>query len=190
MKKLIALCLAVVMLAVPLPALAADVTLLSRADTQSAFSASRKSVSATYTALDGTQLPYRLFVPADYDPAESYPLVMFFHGSGQRGTANDQLSGPSFVQRLLLSAEQSAHPCLILVPQCGLDGRWVESDWTPGTYDHTTFAKGKYITAAEELIDKVINDYSVDATSLYVTGLSMGGFATWDKPISSTGVPM
>lgn len=36
------------------------------------------------------------------------------------------------------------------------------------------------MTAAEELLDKVIEEYSVDETSLYVSGISMGGYGTWD----------
>src|SRR5438876_6242162 len=44
----------------------------------------RRYTDGTYT------LPYRLFVPRDYDPAQAYPLVVFLHGSAQRGTDNRQ----------------------------------------------------------------------------------------------------
>ena len=36
----------------------------------------------------GLALPYRLFIPANYDPTRKYPLVLFMHGGGERGTDN------------------------------------------------------------------------------------------------------
>ena len=45
-------------------------------------------VAQTYTSAAGTTLPYRLLVPKDYDGTKKYPLVLFFHGAGERGTNN------------------------------------------------------------------------------------------------------
>ncbi len=148
------------------------------------FNASKNSVTDTYTSSKGTKLPYKLFVPKDYDPNKSYPLVLFFHGAGEAGSDNTHIfRGGSVLQRLLTAEEQEKHPCIILAPQCGSTGnggKWVNSDWGPGFYDHTKFTISPYMVAAEELLDKVIKEYSVDESSLYVTGISMGGYGTWD----------
>ncbi len=142
---------------------------------------SENSVAEVFVSSEGASLPYRLYVPDDYDPTKSYPLVLFFHGAGERGTDNNHLFlGGSILQRLLMSSEQEKHPCLILAPQCPVDSQWVLSDWGPGTYDHQKIQPSPYMTAAEELLEQVIADYSVDEKALYVSGLSMGGYGTWD----------
>lgn len=157
---------------------------LSPATVKLFFNQSKNSVTDVYTSTKGTKLPYRLFVPADYDPEKSYPLVLSLHGAGEAGSDNEHVfKGGSVLQRLLTAEEQKAHPCIILAPQCGntgAGGKWVNSDWGPGFYDHTKFTISPYMVAAEELLDKVIEEYSVDETSLYVTGISMGGYGTWD----------
>jgi predicted esterase len=62
-------------------------------------------------------LPYRLFVPADYNPQEKYPLVLFLHGAGERGVDNRRQGangGLLFAQPHV----QAQHPCFVLLPQC------------------------------------------------------------------------
>ncbi|MBE6543416.1 MAG: hypothetical protein E7675_03370 [Ruminococcaceae bacterium] len=190
MKRLSAFVLALFLMCafvlptLPTAASADTAKTLSPATVKLFFNNSKNSVSDTFTSSKGTKLPYRLFVPADYDPNKSYPLVLSLHGAGEAGSDNEHVfKGGSILQRLLTTEEQKAHPCLILAPQCGSTGsggKWVNSDWGPGFYDHTKFTISPYMVAAEELLDKVIEEYSVDETSLYVTGISMGGYGTWD----------
>jgi len=42
----------------------------------------------TYAAKDGKTLPYLLLAPKSFDPTKKYPLVMFYHGAGERGDDN------------------------------------------------------------------------------------------------------
>jgi len=187
MKRIILFLLATAMLfALILPmGVYADesVKILSGAQVKQIFDNSENSVKEVYKASNNKSLPYRLYVPDDYDPNKSYPLVLFFHGAGERGTDNNaQISAGSVMQRLLTETELKRFPCIILAPQCPGDSQWVLSDWGPGVYDHNTMNTpvSPYMVAAEELLDKVIADYSVDQSRLYVTGMSMGGFGTWD----------
>lgn len=185
MKRIFSILLVSLMLAallVPFTS-SAKVTLLSGSEVKNKFNSSANSVKEVYRASNGKSLPYRLYVPDDYDPDKSYPLVLFFHGAGERGTDNTaQISAGSVMQRLLLPEEQKKFPCLILAPQCPGDSQWVLSDWGPGVYNHNTMQipVSPYMKAAEELLDKVIKEYSVNEDRLYVTGMSMGGFGTWD----------
>ncbi len=154
---------------------------LTYAELQTVLEAAPNGVAAVYTSSEGVSLPYRLYVPDGYDPQKRYPLVLFFHGAGERGTGNDHLfHGGSILQHLLTEEARRDYPCLILAPQCPEDSQWVLASWTPGIYRHERIEKSPYMTATEELLDRLIAEYAVDESALYVTGISMGGFATWD----------
>jgi predicted peptidase len=77
-----------------------------------------------YRDASGGQLAYQLMKPADYDSGKKYPLVVFLHGSGERGTDNAaQLKNG--VKEFVGSAEARAkYPCFALVPQCPPDDSW------------------------------------------------------------------
>lgn len=65
---------------------------------------------------EGNALPYRLFRPKDYDPAKKYPLVLFLHGAGERGTNNTaQVRDALYFAKASVQAE---HPCFVMAPQC------------------------------------------------------------------------
>jgi predicted peptidase len=117
---------------------------------------------------DGTNtLPYRLFVPRDYDPAQVYPLVLFLHGSGALGTDNLQPILQSPAALVFVKPEnQQIWPCFMMAPQCPDDGSW--------TYG------GPWLSLTIEAIDALQQEFTVDLGRLYITGLSLGAFGTWD----------
>jgi predicted peptidase len=128
------------------------------------------------TYSDGTDsIPYRLFVPADYDPNQSYPLVLFLHGSGERGTDNRlQLTGQTAPLVFVRPENQAQWPCFMMAPQCPLNDSWFSA---PFNHD------GPPTTAmrlALEALVALFDEFSIDPAHLYITGLSMGGFGTWD----------
>jgi len=76
--------------------------------------------SRTFAPEAGDSIPYRLFKPRDYDPSREYPLVVYLHGAGGRGTDNvKQISGGNtYGARVWALAEnQAERPCFILAPQ-------------------------------------------------------------------------
>ncbi|HYE20420.1 MAG TPA: prolyl oligopeptidase family serine peptidase [Tepidisphaeraceae bacterium] len=67
----------------------------------------------------GAPLPYRLFKPANYDPARKYPVVLFLHGAGERGS--DNAAQVRHILPLAKEAIQKDNPCFIVAPQCPMD---------------------------------------------------------------------
>ena len=81
--------------------------------------------------LDGHKLPYRLLKPAMIEDGKKYPLVIFLHGAGERGTDNEKqlVHGvPQFV------ANREKYPCFLVAPQCPDGKKWVEVDWSADSH--------------------------------------------------------
>lgn len=134
------------------------------------------------TSKDGLQLPYRLFVPKEYNPLKAYPLVFALHGAGERGTDNSlQLTTHRLATLWATDAIQTAHPAFILAPQCPpKPAVWVQTPFGAGTYDQTQVPLAQPLRAALEVLDSTLERYNIDRNRVYVAGLSMGGYATWD----------
>ncbi len=132
----------------------------------------------TYTAADGKKLPYRLLKPLNYDPKEKYPLVVFLHGAGERGDDNEKqlIHG---VPEFLTVENRKDYPCFLIAPQCPDGKKWVEVDWSAES-EVQPKQPSEPLGLTLDLIDQMQKDYPIDAKRIYVTGLSMGGFGTWD----------
>ncbi len=136
----------------------------------------------TYVNADGQKLPYRLLTPEKIEPGKCYPLVLLLHGLGERGTDN--------VKQLLWGAGEFAkaenrrkYPCFVVVPQCPLTGLWIRGELKDLGSPNFALSKkpSEPMALVLELIDKLVaKDLPVDKSRVYVTGLSMGGFGTWD----------
>ena len=105
------------------------------------------------------QLDYLLFLPEGYkeDKKKQWPLMLFLHGAGERGKdlAKVAVHGPP-----KLVKEKTDFPFILVSPQCPTGESWSED-------------------ALLGLLDEVIKKYRVDQRRVYLTGLSMGGYATW-----------
>jgi predicted peptidase len=123
-------------------------------------------------------LNYRLHVPETLEPGETYPLVLFLHGAGERGDDNQSQLLHGAWALLDFTVEQD-HPALILAPQVPADQRWVDVPWNAPSHEMPTEPSAP-MGLAIALLDEVMTDYPVDPDRVYVTGLSMGGFGTWD----------
>ncbi|MDD4493314.1 MAG: prolyl oligopeptidase family serine peptidase, partial [Eubacteriales bacterium] len=130
----------------------------------------------------GTKLPYRMYVPEDYDEAQEYPLVVFFHGAGERGNDNRfQVIYPySIVSRLLTEENRKNYKCIIIAPQCATGFQWVDTPWSKGSYSINEVPESEFMKATMALIESVKREYSIADDRVYATGISMGGFGTWD----------
>ena len=123
----------------------------------------------------GVTIPYRLILPESYDEKYSFPMVVFFHGAGERGYDNErQLS--NCVQQIADNMPKA----IILVPQCTHDGQWVDTPWSDGGYSVDAIPESDELMAVMALVKQVMQDYSVDKNMVYAAGISMGGYAVWD----------
>jgi predicted peptidase len=110
--------------------------------------------------VDGKARHYVVYVPRDYKPDQRWPLIVFLHGMGERGSDGLAQSEVGIGRAIRFHADR--FPCLVAMPQCP---------------DKTTWVK------AVKDIDTCLHDtrknYCVDDDRIYLTGLSMGGFAAW-----------
>lgn len=134
----------------------------------------------TFTSSKGTKLNYRIYLPKDYDAREEYPLILFLHGAGQRGDDNfSQLK--LGINEPFKQTDSEIYNCIVVAPQCPTTDKWVNvPDWGYCGYDTTKISESESLSAVVELLENLQSTYSVDGNRLYVTGLSMGGFGTWD----------
>jgi predicted peptidase len=128
-----------------------------------ALGAQQAAKSPTAHVLDTTivqrvSLRYRLYLPSDYaTPGTRWPLVLFLHGAGERGSDLALLDRTGLTK---LAAERSL-PFVLVAPQVSSEEIWS----TP---------------ALATLLDRLVSQLSIDLDRVYLTGLSMGGFGAWD----------
>lgn len=123
-------------------------------------------------------LPYRLMRSQINDTAIKFPLVLFLHGAGERGNDNN-MQFVNGVKNFATDSIRIKFPCFLVLPQCAKGYRWVETDWRLPSH----IMPGKpsfYLNAAMMLIDSLMKNLNIDTNRIYITGLSMGGFGTWD----------
>lgn len=111
-----------------------------------------------YTVTMKAEYKYVLQIPKKLKTEENLPLIVFLHGSGERGNELNQVKvhGPwNFLQ-----AHQE-YRFILLAPQCQ-NGEV----WDPYKLD--------------ALLNDIVANHPVDPSRIYLTGLSMGGFGTWD----------
>jgi predicted peptidase len=107
------------------------------------------------------RINYLLYLPKDYGKTDKkWPLMLFLHGAGERGSDLNLVKKHGLAK---LAAEGKDFDFIIVCPQCP------ENDWWPKLTDDLIV-----------LVDDIAERYNVDTKRLYVTGLSMGGFGTWN----------
>ncbi|MEZ6133573.1 MAG: prolyl oligopeptidase family serine peptidase [Pirellulaceae bacterium] len=131
-----------------------------------------------YAGADGKVLMYRLLKPLNFDPSKQYPLVIFLHGAGERGDDNvAQLKHG--MQDFCTVENRDKYPCYVLAPQCPSDQKWADVDWTKAGVELPKETSSS-LRLTLEVVDSMLKDAAVDKNRVYITGLSMGGYGTWD----------
>lgn len=116
---------------------------------------SAQQVATTFVEKTG----YLLYLPEQYraDTTKRWPLVMFLHGSGESGEDIEKVKmhGPP-----KMAANGKSFPFILVSPQAAIASGWD-------------------IDKLYRLIQEIKKNYRVDASRVYLTGLSMGGFGTF-----------
>lgn len=143
--------------------------------TLNAMAQSDSLAFAKFQHIEGNDtLPYRFLKPRKIKANTQYPLVIFLHGAGERG--NDNEKNIKHIKDLFTSnANRMKYPCFVIAPQCPAKLKWIEA------YNTTLSAKpAKPMQQFINLLEDILKKYPIDQTRIYITGLSMGGYGTWD----------
>lgn len=98
---------------------------------------------------------YLLYLPENHEERDDWPLIVFLHGSGERGD-DIALVRRHGLPRLI--EEGLKLPAVVLSPQCPAGRLWTLQ-----------------LPAVKALIDKVVPEYRINERSIVATGLSLGG---------------
>jgi predicted peptidase len=109
----------------------------------------------------GERCRYQLYVPSSYEASRAWPLVLFLHGAGERGS--DGLLQTTVGIGPAIRRWPERFPAVVVMPQVPLGSTWV----------------GPSGEAALAALERTCDELSVDRSRVYLTGLSMGGHGSW-----------
>lgn len=127
----------------------------------------------------GASTSYRLLAPAKMEEGKRYPLVLFLHGAGERGSDNE-LQLKHFPEKMLTDERRAAYPCFLLAPQCPEGERWTTDDWGAPYSGRLPVEPTAPMAGAIEATLKIVSEQPIDTDRIYLTGLSMGGYGTFE----------
>lgn len=113
--------------------------------------------------VNGETYRYQVFVPRDFDSKKKWPVVLFLHGVGERG--DDGLKQTDIGIAHAIRLDESRFPLVVVMPQCRKDKRWIHPEMQ---------------AQALAALEQSVREFHGDRTRIYLNGLSMGGYGTWD----------
>jgi predicted peptidase len=149
-----------------------------RAADASAKSAADQPEARVFTDSAGAKMPYLLLKPKGFELNKAYPLVLFYHGAGERGDDNHSQwrNGVEVFQR---PENREKFPCFVVAPQCPVKKQWVNVPWGADSEVQPAEPSAE-LTLSLQILRSVEQEFNIDRNRLYVAGISMGGYATWD----------
>jgi predicted peptidase len=107
-------------------------------------------------------MPYVVYLPREHTSKKRWPVILFLHGAGERGDNGLSQSQVGIGTAIRMHPER--FPCLVVMPQAPRGNGW----------------RGESNELALRALDEVVKKYKGDPSRLYLTGLSMGGYGTWE----------
>lgn len=127
-------------------------------------------------------LPYQIIYPENFNPTLRYPVFLFLHGAGERGSDNEKQM--IHARKFFIKNHKNVFPGIVVVPQCPETGFWshkspnLSNRPIPWTFDYSN--KESPEVRAAVLLLKTVNKKNGDTKHIYVGGLSMGGMGTFE----------
>jgi predicted peptidase len=109
----------------------------------------------------GQTYNYQVYVPATYASSDAWPVILFLHGAGERGS--DGLLQTNVGLGAAIRSNVARYPAIVIFPQVPIDSQWV----------------GAPAEAAMTALHQTLTEFRADPDRVYLTGLSMGGHGTW-----------
>jgi predicted peptidase len=112
-------------------------------------------------AVNQREYRYRVWLPAHYTKIHHWPVVLYLHGSGERGDddARQLTTGlPAALERF-----GQRYKCVVVIPQCESGREWY----------------GDMEQLALAALEQTILEFHGDRRRVYLTGISMGGSGAW-----------
>jgi predicted peptidase len=113
--------------------------------------------------LDGTTYKYQVYVPPQWSAERAWPVILFLHGSGERGDDGKKQTTTGLPAAIVRHPDR--FPAVVVMPQCREKAHWNQPAME---------------AQALRALDDSIRAFHGDPRRLYLTGLSMGGFGTWN----------
>ena len=104
---------------------------------------------------------YQVYVPSEYTTSTTWPVILFLHGAGERGS--DGLRQTSVGLAPAIRSDPTRFPAIVVFPQVPEDSQWV----------------GMPADVAMTALRQTQAEFHTDPDRVYLTGLSMGGHGTW-----------
>ena len=111
--------------------------------------------------LNGHKYGYRVWLPAHYTKLHHWPVVLYLHGSGERG--DDGVRPLATGLPPVLEKFGERYKCVVVIPQCADGHEWY----------------GDMEQMALAALEEAIREFHGDRRRVYVTGISMGGTGAW-----------
>jgi predicted peptidase len=117
-------------------------------------------------------LPVRVQLPRGYEPTRRYPVIVFLHGSGERGNDNRSQLKHGVQHFAGLDA-------IVVAPQCPADDSW-GGTWFP--------SPARAQAAVVQLVAELRTRRTVDPKRVVLIGVSMGAIGGWEILAKHPGV--
>lgn len=162
-----------------------------------------------FTDRGGATMTYYLYVPQNYTPTRTYPVVLILHGNGERDQPTmtpaqnrAHILSEKYVDAFASASAQATYPSFIIIPQiASVSARWVDVPGGSGAY-HLTAEPTVPLKTTIDILATVEHAFAgADTNRVYITGISMGAYGVWDAierwpqmfaaaaPISGAGDP-